>query len=109
MVEGNIAIACAAVVVYVASIIVGWYREDKNIKFRDDLIKQHRIRETELLNRLMARTTEEYAMLNNQAAAIEEKIFTEDRATVKEKNIQEYLEKAGMDPDGFSEGGVAVV
>jgi len=102
-----IVIACVAAAIYVMQAGLSLYRENQHIKHRDELIKAHRMRETELLNRLMATSIQEYAMLNRQAAEIETETFT--RPIVDEDKIQDYLEQAGLGSGGYSPSGVAVV
>jgi len=111
MVE-NYMIASVVLAIFAIREIIFLYRESTWNAYRDQLQKEHRMKETMLLNRLFSASSHEYAILNDQAAAIEATVLRPEAAKVKDeprKTVDDLLEKNGLGLDGYSDGGVSVV
>jgi len=88
------------------------YREKTWNAYRDQISKEHRVKEAMLLNRLFTESSHEYAILNDQTAQIEDTILSPAAATVKDnpaKTIDDLLEKVDLNDGGYSQSGVSVV
>ena len=106
MVE-NYVIAGMALAIFAVREITFMFQEKRWNTHRDNLVKIFRNRETDLLNRLMADSPQDFLILNGQDAQIEK-----SRVQVKDepsKVVEDLLESTGMGHDGFSNDGVSVV
>lgn len=107
MVE-NYVIAYVVLAIFAIKEIIFLYRERAWDSHRDALIKNHRNRETDLLNRIMAgNAPETFMMLNGQDTQIE----NSKAATCTDnpqKTVDDLLDAAGLGADGYSEDGVSV-
>lgn len=111
MVDGYV-IAGVVLAIFAIREVTFLYREKAWNTYRDQLSKEHRVKEAMLLNRLFTESTHEYAVLNDQTAKIEDTILSPAAAKVNDKpleTVDDLLEKAGLGDGGYSGDGVSVV
>ena len=108
----NYVIACVVIAIFAIRELTFLYREKTWNAYRDQLSKEHRVKEAMMLNRLFTESAHEYAVLNDQTAKIEDTILNPMAARVSDdptETVNDLLEKAGLGDNGYSNGGVSVV
>ena len=109
MVE-TLAIAGMITVIFAIRELTSIYRERTWNAYRDELVKAHRVKETEMLNRLMSTSLQDYMALNAQAVEAERESFPTTRSKAQDtpSDVIDDLYSNALG-NGFSKDGVAVV
>ncbi len=93
----------------VVQLLLNIMREAKWDKHRDSLRKEAHRRERELLNRILAGSTTEFAMLQDQDVKVEKIKSEELHSARSSERVNDLLTEAGLAGEGYSKDGVSVV